>query len=176
MTDRCAIERLPLRPVPRDIRALAELLVDAVDSGAAVSFLCTLTVDQAAAWWDKAVAGLQGSGAVLVARDGQGIVGSVMLQPAWAPNQPHRAEVAKLLVHRRCRGAGLGRRLMEAVEDAAREAGFTLLTLDAKRGGVADGLYRKMGWTLAGTIPGFAVDTDGKTLHDAVVFYKHLQR
>jgi GNAT superfamily N-acetyltransferase len=70
---------------------------------------------------------------------------------------------------------GLGTQLMQAIEDAARHAGFSLLTLDAKRGGAAEHLYRNMGWTLAGTIPGYAFDPDG-TPHDAVIFYKHLNQ
>src|SRR6267378_1135962 len=77
----------------------------------------------------------------------EGIVGTVQLHAAWAPNQPHRAEVAKLLVHRRGRRAGLGTRLMRTIEDAARRAGFRLLTLDTKRGDVAERLYRRIGWT-----------------------------
>src|SRR5262249_27284352 len=103
-----------------------------------------------------------------------GIAGAVQLHPAWAPNQPHRADVAKLLVHRRCRRSGLGTRLVQGIEDAARTAGFSLLTLDAKPGAPAEHLYRRMGWTLVGTIPGFALDPDGKALHDDVIFYKRL--
>jgi len=98
----------------------------------------------------------------------------VQLHPAWAPNQPHRADVAKLIVHRRARRAGLGRRLMQSIEGAARQSGFTLLTLDAKQGGAAEQLYRDIGWTVVGTIPKYAVDTDGKTPHGTVVFYKDL--
>lgn len=110
-----------------------------------------------------------------IARDAEGIVGTVQLHPAWAPNQPHRAEIAKLLVHRRSRRAGLGTRLMRTIEDAAQRAGFSLLTLDAKRGGPAEHLYRQLGWTHAGTIPRFAFDPDGTTPHDAVIFYKELK-
>ncbi|HET9481138.1 MAG TPA: GNAT family N-acetyltransferase, partial [Candidatus Polarisedimenticolia bacterium] len=90
-----------------------------------------------------------------------------------APNQPHRAEITKLLVHRRSRRAGLGARLMRTIEDEARRAGFRLLTLDAKRGEAAERLYRRLGWTAAGTIPGYALDPGG-TPHDAVFFYKEL--
>jgi ribosomal protein S18 acetylase RimI-like enzyme len=111
---------------------------------------------------------------VLVARDRVGVAGSVQVHPAWAPNQPHRAEVVKLLVHRRCRRQGLGTRLMRAAEEAAGGAGFGLLTLDAKRGGPADALYRALGWTAVGSIPRYALDTDGKTPHDAVLFYKEI--
>jgi GNAT superfamily N-acetyltransferase len=168
------IERL-IPPVPdRDLRALGELLVDAVDSGAAVSFLAPLTVDRAERWWRSTIAAAHAHAIFLVARDVDGIVGTVQLHPAWAPNQPHRADVAKLIVHRRARRAGLGRRLMQSIEDAARQAGFTLLTLDAKEGGAAEQLYRDIGWTVVGTIPRYAVDTDGKTPHGTVIFYKDL--
>jgi len=169
-----AIERLPLPVRDDDFRALAELLVDAVDSGAAVSFLAPLTVERAEAWWRRTIGASDARAVFLVARDARGIVGSVQLHPAWAPNQPHRAEVVKLLVHRRSRRAGVGTRLMQAIEDAARSAGFTLLSLDAKRGAAAEQLYRQFGWSHAGTIPRFAFDPDGRTLHDAVIFYKEL--
>jgi GNAT superfamily N-acetyltransferase len=86
---------------------------------------------------------------------------------------PHRAEVTKLLVHRRGRRTGLGTELMRAIDDEARSAGFSLLTLDAKRGTAAEYLYRQLGWNTAGTIPGYALDTDG-TPHDAVFLYKAL--
>lgn len=168
-----AIERLRPPVGDADVRALAELLVDAVDSGAAVSFLAPLTRERAEAWWRETTSGARAQAVFLVARDAEGIAGTVQLHPAWAPNQPHRAEIAKLIVHRRCRRTGLGTRLMQAVEQEARRAGFTLLTLDAKRGGAADQLYRRLGWTEAGAIPGFAFDSDG-TPHDAVIFYKHL--
>ncbi len=156
-----------------DVRALAALLVDAVDSGAAVSFLAPLTLDASEEWWRSTLSSAHPKAIFLVARDAQGIAGTVQLHPAWAPNQPHRAEIAKLIVHRRARGGGLGRQLMIAVEDAARTAGFGLLTLDAKRGAAAETLYRRMEWVEAGTIPRFAFDSDG-TPHDAVIFYKHL--
>lgn len=175
MTDPAhAIERLIAPVSASDLRALAQLLVDAVDSGAAVSFLAPLTLVQAEDWWRKTFSASRSQAIVLVAREADQIVGTVQLHPAWAPNQPHRAEVVKLLVHRRNRRAGLGTRLMRAIEDAAQRAGFTLLTLDAKRGAAAEHLYRRLGWTCVGTIPGFALDPDGATAHDAVVFYKQL--
>lgn len=110
---------------------------------------------------------------VLVAREPAGrIVGTVQAQPAWAPNQPHRAEICKMLVHRDARRQGLGRRLMEAIEQAAREAGWKLLTLDARGGGPAEALYRAMGWTYVGVIPDYAIDADGQGMHSTVIFYK----
>jgi GNAT superfamily N-acetyltransferase len=170
-----AIERLTPPVADADLRDLAGLLVDSVESGAAVSFLAPLPVEEAEAWWRQAVSSADSRAIFLVAREEDRIVGTVQLHPAWAPNQPHRAELVKLLVHRRSRGAGLGARLMEAAEQAARQAGFTLLTLDAKRGGAAERLYRRMGWTHAGTIPRYALDTDGVTPHNAVLFYKELR-
>ena len=169
------IERLILPVSDSDLRALAELLVDAVESGAAVSFCAPLTLERAEEWWRTTIAASPSGAIFLAARDAEGIVGTVQLHPAWAPNQPHRAEIAKLLVHRRSRRTGLGTRLMHAIEDAARRAGFRLLTLDAKRGAAADHLYRHLGWIPAGTIPRYALDPDG-TPHDAVIFYKELNQ
>jgi GNAT superfamily N-acetyltransferase len=169
------IERLTQPVADSDFRALAQLLVDAVDSGAAVSFLAPLTVEQAEDWWRRTIATSDPKAIFLVARDVDGIVGTVQLHPAWAPNQPHRAEIVKLLVHRRRRRTGLGTQLMQAVEDAAQTAGFSLLTLDAKRGAAAEQLYRRIGWIAAGTIPRYAFDSDG-AMHDAVVFYKELNQ
>lgn len=168
------IERLILPVSDSDFRALAQLLVDAVESGAAVSFLAPLTLERAEDWWRRTISSSHSAAIFLVTRDAEGIVGTVQLHPAWAPNQPHRAEIAKLLVHRRSRRAGLGTRLMLTIEDEAQRAGFNLLTLDAKRGGTAEHLYRQLGWTHAGTIPRFAFDPDGTTPHDAVIFYKEL--
>lgn len=168
-----------IAPLPRpvadlDLRALAELLVDAVNSGSAVSFLPPLAPDRALAWWRETVAGAGPAVVFLVARDAAGIAGSVQVHPAWAPNQPHRGDIAKLIVHRRARGQGLGTRLMEAAEAAARDAGLTLLTLDTKRGDSAERLYRKLGWTEMGSIPGFAINPDGSP-QESVFFYKHLR-
>ena len=168
------IDRLRSPVSDDDLRALARLLVDAVDSGAAVSFVSPLAMEAAEAWWRKTIAAAHPRAIFLVARDSEGVVGTVQLHPAWAPNQPHRAEIAKLLVHRRAQRSGLGSRLMQELEDAARHGGFTLLTLDAKRGAPAEHLYRRLGWTVVGAIPDYAVDPDGTTPHDDVIFYKHL--
>jgi len=168
------IERLTRPIASDDLTALARLLSQTVESGEAVSFVAPFPVEDAAGWWDRTLSGAHPNAVFLVARDGREIVGTVQLHPAWAPNQPHRAEVVKLLVDARCRGAGLGTRLMEAIERDAAMAGFTLLTLDAKRGGAADRLYRRLGWTHVGTIPRFGIDPDGVTPHDAVLFYKDL--
>jgi GNAT superfamily N-acetyltransferase len=168
-----AIEQLTPPVSDADLRGLAQLLVDAVDSGAAVSFLAPLTVEQAEAWWRKVTTTCEAKAIFLVARDSEGIVGTVQLHPAWAPNQPHRADIAKLVVHRRSRRTGLGSQLMQNIEQAARHAGFTLLTLDTKQGDAAEELYRRGGWTEVGAIPGYALNPDG-SLHATVVFYKEI--
>ena len=149
---------------------LAYRALDAVESGAAVSFLA-LTRAQAEDWWRR----LLRRPLYLVARDADGIVGTVQLHPAWAPNQPYRADVMKLIVHRRGRRKGLGRQLMLALEREARGAGYRLLTLDSKRGDAGETLYRALGWTVVGTIPRYALDPDG-TPHDTVVFTRNCQR
>lgn len=164
------IERLTPPFSGADLRGLAELLVDAVSSGAAVSFLPPLTVEQAEAWWRKTA---DPKTVVLVARDAMGIVGTVQLHPSWAPNQPHRGDIAKLVVHRRSRRTGLGSQLMQAIEGEARRAGFTLLTLDTKQGDGAEQLYRRGGWIEVGVIPRYALNPDG-SMHATVVFYKDL--
>lgn len=168
-----AIERLIPPASDADLRDLAELLVEVVNGGAAVSFLPPLTLERAEGWWRKTLASAASGTIFLVARDAEGIVGSVQLHPAWAPNQPHRADVAKLMVHERTRRLGIARQLMEALEAAARRGGFRLLTLDTKRGDGAEQLYRRLGWITAGTIPGYALNPDGTT-HDTVIFYKEL--
>ncbi|MCE7973816.1 MAG: GNAT family N-acetyltransferase [Leptolyngbya sp. PLA1] len=167
------IERLsPLGPTERDLDDLAALLVDAVESGAAVSFLKPLEHSTARAWWQRTLKEMSPRSTMLVARSCGRIVGTVQAVAAWAPNQPHRAEVCKMIVHRCCRGTGLGRRLMDRIEQEAAAAGFTLLTLDAKAGGAAERLYARCGWARVGEIPRYALDTDGVTPHATVIFYK----
>lgn len=168
------IESLVRPASDADVTALAELLLDTVGSGAAVSFLNTLSREGAIQWWRETVDAAHPRAVFLVARDAAGIAGTVQLHPAWAPNQPHRAEIAKMMVHTRCRRMGLGRRLMVTVEEAAREAGYHMLTLDTKAGTAAETLYRQLGWIHVGTIPRFAMDPDGVTPHGASIFYKEL--
>jgi ribosomal protein S18 acetylase RimI-like enzyme len=167
------IEQLTLPAGEDDIRDLALLLLDATDSGASIGFLASLTLSAATEWWRDNFAKAGERAIFLVARDADGITGTVQLRPAPMPNQPHRADIAKLLVHRRARGQGIGRMLMQEIERRARAAGFTLLVLDTKRGDAAESLYRRAGWTEVGVIPGYALNPDG-TLCDTVVFYKKL--
>ena len=165
------IDALPRPPSSSDLDQLAELLADAVDGGASVSFMSPFSVDAAREWWRTTLERADPRAVVLVARDETGVVGSVSLYPAWPPNQPHRADIAKLLVHRRARRRGLARALMQAVEARAHAAGFTLLTLDTVRGDAAESLYSSAGWQRVGVIPDYALYPDGRPC-DTVVFYK----
>lgn len=167
------IERLTPCDAETALPALAELLKDAVDGGASVSFLPPLPLEEAARFWRQALQAMaEGQRVVLVARLEGALVGVVTLDLARVPNGAHRAEVQKLLVHSRARGQGIGERLMRAVEEAALEAGRTLLVLDTCRGYTAERLYRRLGWVEAGVIPNFALEPNGYC--DTVIFYKQL--
>lgn len=155
------------------VQQLSTVLLDAVRSGSGVSFMLDLDEEGAAAWWRKVLTSARPRTVILVARDEQGIVGTVQLQPAWPPNQPHRADVAKLIVHRRARERGIGRALMQELEKHAREQGFTLLLLDTCKGSAAERLYTSMGWVRVGEVPDFALNPDGSWC-DTVFFYKRL--
>jgi GNAT superfamily N-acetyltransferase len=167
------IERLSSPPSEEDLRDLARLLLDAIDDGAGVSFMPGLTEANAMAWWRGIASSSHPRAALLVARDQEGIVGTVQLQPSWAPNQPHRADVAKLIVHRRGRNRGIARGLMEALEREARTLKFTLLLLDTCAGSAAERLYTSMGWMRVGVVPDFALNPDG-SMCDTVFFYKRI--
>jgi GNAT superfamily N-acetyltransferase len=155
------------------VNALAALLVDAVEDNAGISFMAGLRLEEAAAWWRKTLSSSSPRTVILAARDDKGVVGTVQLQPAWPPNQPHRADVAKLIVHRHARGRGVARALMQELERHAREQRFTLLMLDTCQGSAAERLYSSLGWIRVGVVPGFALNPDG-TLCDTVFFYKQL--
>jgi GNAT superfamily N-acetyltransferase len=156
------------------VDGLADLLIDAVASGASVSFLEPLAPARAAAFWrrvgDDVAAGKR---ALLVAEDDAGIVGTVQLVLDLPENQPHRADLAKMLVHRRVRRRGLGAALMEAAEQMARDCGRTLLVLDTFTGSDAERLYARLGWIRVGEIPGYALSSPGE-YGATTVFYKEL--
>ena len=169
-----SISRIDPSASPADVRGLGELLIDAIDSNAGISFMRGLTAAEAEAWWRSVLTTSSRRAIVLVARDGAGIVGTVQVQPCWAPNQPHRADLAKLIVHRRSRGQGIATALMRAAEQEAAAAGLTLLLLDTCKGSPAERLYASMGWVRVGEVPGFALNPDG-SLCDTVFFYKRLE-
>jgi GNAT superfamily N-acetyltransferase len=156
------------------IEALASLLVDCVEGGASVSFMLPLTRERAVAFWRRVAHGVAaGERALLVAEDALGICGTVQLVLDLPENQPHRADVTKMLVHRRIRCQGVGAALMRAVEATARDCGRTLLVLDAVTGGDAARLYQRLGWVRVGDIPGYALMPEGG-LCSTTVFYRNL--
>jgi GNAT superfamily N-acetyltransferase len=157
------------------LEELASILVDAIDSDAGVSFLHPLEPLRAQEFWrgvaDDVAAGRR---ALLVAEDDAGIVGTVQLVLAQPENQPHRADLSKMLVHRRARRRGLGAALLEAAEETARDCGKTLLVLDTNTGSDAERLYTRMGWTRVGEIPDYSIQPRGG-LRATTVFYKKLR-
>ena len=147
---------------PNQIEQLTDVLLDCVEGGASVSFMLPLSREQARAFWQRVADDVARGGRILlVAEDAQGICGTVQLILDLPDNQPHRADLAKMLVHRRARRLGLGARLMAAAEDAARETGRTLLVLDAVTGGDGARLYERLGWTRVGDIPNYALFPHG---------------
>ncbi len=153
---------------------LVAVLADCVEGGASVSFMKPLTEERARAFWRSVAAGVaSGDRALLVAEDGEGIVGTVQVLLAQPENQPHRGEVAKMLVHRRARRRGIGALLMKAAERVARERGKTLLVLDTGSAN-AERLYERSGWVRVGSIPGFALLPQGEPC-DTTFFYRELK-
>ena len=161
-------------PTDAEIEELVDVLIDCVEGGASVSFMRPLTRERADAFWHQVAHGVEtGSRALLVAEDGLGICGTVQLVLDLPENQPHRAELVKMLVHRRARRQGLGAALMRAAESMARDCGRTLLVLDAVTGDAGERLYTRLGWTRVGVIPGYALYPDGRPC-DTTVFFKQL--
>ncbi|MET3462908.1 GNAT superfamily N-acetyltransferase [Variovorax sp. 1133] len=156
------------------LRGLAAVLADCVDGGASVSFMHPLSEERAQAFWRNVAAGVaSGERALLVAEDEEGILGTVQVVLAQPENQPHRGEVAKMLVHRRARRRGVGGLLMKAAEQVARERGKTLLVLDTSSAD-AERLYERSGWVRVGSIPGFALLPQGEPC-DTTFFYRELK-
>ena len=146
----------------RDIAGLVDVLIDCVEGGASVSFMLPMTRDKARAFWQRVADGVRkGERALLVAEDAQGVCGTVQLLLDLPENQPHRADLCKMLVHRRARKQGLGAALLAAAEQAAREAGRTLLVLDAVSGAEGARLYERGGWVRVGEIPNYALYPSG---------------
>ncbi len=161
-----------------DLEMLGGVLHACVHAGASVSFILPFSPADAEAFWAEQVlpAVIAGNRRVVIARQEARIVGTVQLDLATPPNQPHRAEVRKLLVHPEARRRGVARSLMEAIEEQARAAGRTLLTLDTVTGGAAEPLYRSMGYVTSGVIPRYALNFDASMLESTTVMYKELAR
>ena len=156
------------------IDGLASVLIDCVEGGASVSFMLPLSRDRAVAFWRRVAADLvSGRRALLVAEDAEGLCGTVQLLFDLPENQPHRADLAKMLVHRRARRQGLGQALMRAAEDTARACVKTLLVLDTVTGGDAERLYERLGWVRVGVIPRYALFPQGGPC-STTYFYRDL--
>ena len=172
-TDTMTIRSLDAAETRERIAQLAEVLRDCVEGGASVSFMLPMARATALDFWEKVADGVaRGERTLLVAEDDRGIAGTVQLITDMPENQPHRADVAKLLVHRRARNGGVGRRLMLAVEEAAREQGRRVLVLDTASG-TAERLYERLGWQRVGVVPDYAYMPDG-SLCGTAFYYKHL--
>lgn len=145
------------------VDALADVLIDCVQGGASVSFMRPLPRDKALTFWRGVAEGVaRNERVLLVAEDAAGqIVGTVQLITAMPDNQPHRADVAKMLVHRKARRQGIAQQLMAAVDDTARAAGKSVLVLDTVTGGDAERLYTRAGWQRVGEVPDYALMPDG---------------
>ncbi len=173
MTTAAAVRRLR-HPDESDIERLADVLIDCVEGGASVSFMAPLSRDRARAFWrrvaDDTIAGKR---VLLVVDDADGICGTVQVLLDLPENQPHRADIAKMLVHRRARRRGLGAALLRAAEQAARDSGRTLLVLDTVTRGDGERLYARLGWTRVGVIPGYALFPAGGYC-DTTLFYRQL--
>ena len=151
---------------------LSSVLLDCVEGGASVGFMQPLSLDQAFAFWQRVAAGVAaGERALLVARDDVGIVGTVQLVLDQPDNQTHRADLCKMLVHRRGRRLGLGAALMRGAEDLARACSKKLLVLDTATGSDAERLYARLGWQRVGVIPNYAHWPEG-ALCGTTYFYK----
>jgi len=159
-----------------EISGLCGVLIDCVEGGASVSFMLPMSYEKARHYWEEVAASLsRGRRKVLIAEDeGGGIIGTVQVLLDQPENQPHRGDVAKMLVHRCARKRGVGAALLEAAERAALEAGKTLLVLDTVTDGDGYRLYSRHGWQRCGEIPNYALWPDGR-LCPTTVFYKDLR-
>ena len=155
---------------------LADVLVDCVEGGASVSFMSPFSHDQGLGFFRKVAASVAAGDTVLLAArlDGK-IVGTVQLGLDTPPNQSHRADIKKMLVHRVSRGRGIGARLMAEVEEEARRRGRWLLVLDTVPGESGHRLYLRAGWTQSGLVPDYALFPDGRTC-DTAIMWKRLER
>ena len=158
----------------REFGGLCDVLIDCVEGGASVNFMQPMTLAKASDFWRGVAASLaRGERALVVAEDEHGaIIGTAQAIWATPENQPHRADIAKMLVHRRARRLGVGAAVLRAAEDAAREAGKTVLVLDTASDS-AERLYERGGWRRAGTIPDYALLPEGGRCA-TVIYYKRL--
>ncbi len=168
------IRRLDAAEVRAEVEGLATVLADCVEGGAGVGYMAPFSHEEARRVYEAYAEDVESGGRLLLAAFAEGeLVGTVQVVFAPHPNQPHRADIARMLVHRSARRKGIGRLLMERAEAEARAEGRTLLVLDTVTGGDAERLYTRLGWTRVGVIPGYALMPDGRP-SDTTVFWKSL--
>lgn len=170
------LEIVKITEMDRYASGLGRVLADSVTDGAAISFMQPFTAQEGARWFETSVFPDVAAGARVLfgaLKDGE-VVGTVQLLVAMPPNQPHRAEIAKMIVHPGSRRQGIGRRLMLAALEEARARKKTLVTLDTRTGDRAEPLYASVGFEVAGVIPDFAFDPDGGALHPTTYMYMKL--
>jgi len=170
------VRRVSADEAGRHVPGLADVLIDCVEGGASVSFMLPLARDKAEAFWRGISEGVGRNERVLLIAEGADgeVLGTVQLVTAQPDNQPHRADIAKMLVHRKARRRGIAQQLMDAVEKEALKEGKTVLVLDTVTGGDAERLYQRAGWLRAGEVPKYALMPDGE-LCGTTFYYKHLQ-
>lgn len=175
MTSPVRVRRLDGVQAQACIGQLADILVDCVENGASVSFMLPMTRDKATGFWEGVVRGVQaGNRVLLVAEDDdERVVGTVQIVFAGVENQPHRADISKLLVHSRARRRGVAARLMAAAEEVARDEGLTVLVLDTATGSDAERVYQRAGWQRVGDVPAYALMPDGSPC-STTYYYKAL--
>jgi ribosomal protein S18 acetylase RimI-like enzyme len=170
-----SIEIRPLAALPDTVEQLTEMLVETVAAGGSVSFMHPLAPEVAAAFWRKSLASAErGERVVLGAFDGEDLVATVTLLLDFPPNQPHRAEIAKMMTSLSHRGRGIATRLMRAAEELAVEKAKTLLVLDTAAEEGAAPLYERLGFSLAGEIPDYALKPHGG-LTGTLVYWKRIR-
>jgi GNAT superfamily N-acetyltransferase len=175
MSEEVSVRRIGANEAVACVAALADVLIDCVEGGASVSFMLPLPREKALAFWRGVAEGVaRNERALLIAETREGeLLGTVQLITAQPDNQPHRADVAKMLVSRKARRRGIAQQLMVAVDAVAREEGKTVLVLDTVTGGDAERLYERAGWQRAGTVPKYALMPDGEFCA-TTFYYKHL--
>jgi GNAT superfamily N-acetyltransferase len=175
MNENITVRRVGANEASEYIEALADVLIDCVEGGASVSFMLPISRDTTVGFWTRVAHGVaRDERILLVAEDDEGnVVGTVQVVVDQPENQPHRADIAKMLVARRARRHGIAQRLMAAADDAARAAGKSVLVLDTVTGGDAERLYERAGWQRVGVVPNYALMPDG-ALCGTTFFHKQL--
>jgi GNAT superfamily N-acetyltransferase len=169
------IRRLEASEAKSRIAELADVVLDCVAGGASVSFMADITRSEALVFWGNVMEGVESGARILLVAEQEGqLIGTVQVVASGIPNQPHRSDLSKMLVHRSARGKGIGVALLSAAEQHSLEHGWWLMVLDTVSGSDGERLYRRGSWTPVGVIPNYALWPDG-TLCPTTYFYKDLR-